>query len=108
MAAPDMRVLGPREAAPFGEDITSTEQLKKVFTARMVPTIGHECCTAAMMPRDMGGVVDPQMKVYGVKGLRVVDTSFWPMLLTAPPMGTTYAASEKVGTPFLVFFGYGN
>ncbi|RYP43698.1 hypothetical protein DL768_009766 [Monosporascus sp. mg162] len=96
MAAPDMQVLGPREGAPFGEDVTSTEQLKKIFAARMAPTTAHECCTAAMMPRDMGGVVDPQMKVYGVRGLRVVDTSFWPMALTAAPTGTTYAAGEKI------------
>lgn len=103
MATPDMQVLGPREAAPFGENITSTEQLKGIFAARMGVTGGHECCTAAMMPRDMGGVVDSRMKVYGVRGLRVVDTSFWPMLLTAPPLATTYAVGEKVGTRFLVF-----
>ncbi|KAI8649699.1 GMC-OxRdtase-N domain-containing protein [Fusarium keratoplasticum] len=102
MATPDMQVLGPREAAPFGENVTSTEQLKDIFAARMGVTGGHECCTAAMMPRDMGGVVDPRMKVYGVRGLRVVDTSFWPMLLTAPPLATTYAVGEKVGTRFLV------
>ncbi|WKT54480.1 hypothetical protein QSH57_005064 [Fusarium oxysporum f. sp. vasinfectum] len=96
MAAPDMQVLGPREAAPFGENITSTEQLGELFAAGMGVTGGHECCTAAMMPKHMGGVVDPRMKVYGVRGLRVVDTSFWPMLLTAPPLATTYAVGEKI------------
>ncbi|KAK2669940.1 hypothetical protein RAB80_014077 [Fusarium oxysporum f. sp. vasinfectum] len=96
MATPDMQVIRPREGAPFGENVTSTEQLKEIFTARMGVTGGHECCTAAMMPRDMGGVVDPRMKVYGVRGLRVVDTSFWPMLLTAPPLATTYAVGEKI------------
>ncbi|KAF5012139.1 hypothetical protein FDECE_1788 [Fusarium decemcellulare] len=96
MAAPDMQVLGPREAEPFGENITSTEELSELFAAGMGVTGGHECCTAAMMPKDMGGVIDPEMKVYGVRKLRVVDVSFWPMLLTAPPLATTYAVGEKV------------
>ncbi|QRD91343.1 putative glucose-methanol-choline oxidoreductase [Aspergillus flavus] len=97
MSTPYMQSLGPHEAAPFGDNITSIEQLKVIFAATMGVTGGHECCTAAMMPRNMGGVVDPRMKVYGVEGLRVVDTSFWPMLLTAPPLATTYAVGEKVG-----------
>jgi choline dehydrogenase-like flavoprotein len=49
-----------------------------------------------MMPRELGGVVNPEMEVYGLTGLRVVDTSFWPMVLTAAPTATTYAAAEKV------------
>lgn len=96
MNAPAMKALGPQEVEPFGEHIKSTEDLKKLFAQQMGSTSAHECCTAAMMPQDFGGVVDPKMRVYGVKGLRVVDTSFWPMSLTAAPTGTTYAAAEKV------------
>lgn len=31
-----------------------------------------------MKPREEGGVVDPQLNVYGVKGLKVVDMSIAP------------------------------
>lgn len=31
------------------------------------------------MPRDKGGVVDPHLKVYGTKNVRVCDASIFPM-----------------------------
>lgn len=33
-----------------------------------------------MLPQDQGGVVDDRLRVYGVKGLRVVDSSIFPVV----------------------------
>jgi len=34
----------------------------------------HSSGTCAMKPREKGGVVDPRLNVYGVKGLKVAGT----------------------------------
>ena len=96
MNAPSMKILGPKEDLPFSEEITDDATLKEIFSTIMNPTTAHECCTASMRPKKHGGVVDKDMKVYGVKGLRVIDISYWPMVLTAAPTATMYASAEKV------------
>lgn len=48
-----------------------------------------------MLPKRLGGVVDPSLKVYGTSNLRVVDISILPMLLATHLMGTAYAIAEK-------------
>ncbi len=37
---------------------------------------------ARMAPRAEGGVVDPALRVYGVQGLRVVDASVFPTIVS--------------------------
>ncbi|KAK3386440.1 hypothetical protein B0H63DRAFT_467790 [Podospora didyma] len=96
MMQPMMKVLGPEEASPFGNHITDEAELKRILAGVVEPSSAHQCCTAAMMPKNLGGVVDPDMKVYDVKGVRVIDTSYWPMVLTSAPTATTYASGEKV------------
>lgn len=95
-SAPSMEILGPVELSPFGPDVETDDQIKKAIRQAMNPTNGHECCTAAMMPRELGGVVDDQLRVYGVEGLRVADISFFPMAVGGAPSATMYATSEKV------------
>lgn len=44
-------------------------------------TIYHMSCTAKMGPaNDPMAVVDPQLRVYGIKGLRVIDASIMPTI----------------------------
>ncbi|KAK3986159.1 hypothetical protein QBC44DRAFT_403187 [Cladorrhinum sp. PSN332] len=62
---------------------------------KIVPSVYHPVGTAAKMPREWGGVVDEELRVYGVKGLRVVDASIMPTLVGATTSMTVYAIAEK-------------
>ena len=46
--------------------------------------------------REMGGVVDSKLKVYGVQELRIVDASIFPMVVAGHTSSTVYAVAEKV------------
>lgn len=56
----------------------------------------HSVGTAAMMSKELGGVVDPNLKVYGTKNVRVVDASVMPMQISGHLTATLYALSERV------------
>jgi choline dehydrogenase-like flavoprotein len=44
----------------------------------------------------MGTIVDSECRVLGVKGLRVVDASVFPIPLAAHYQAPTYAVAEQV------------
>jgi choline dehydrogenase-like flavoprotein len=48
-----------------------------------------------MLPREKGGVVDSKLKVYGVNGLRIVDSSVMPIAARGNPQTTVYAVAER-------------
>ncbi|KAK0499111.1 alcohol oxidase [Armillaria luteobubalina] len=52
--------------------------------------------TAAMAPRNLGGVVDGSLKVYGTSNLRVCDASAIPIAVGTHLQTTIYAMGEKV------------
>ncbi|KAF5005802.1 hypothetical protein FDECE_7781 [Fusarium decemcellulare] len=54
----------------------------------------HFVGTCSMMPREMGGVVDSQLRVYGTKNLRVCDASIIPLIPRANPQATVYGVAE--------------
>lgn len=55
----------------------------------------HPAGTCAMLPRDKGGVVDEEFRVYGVDGLRVVDASVFPLMPRGNLQTLVYAIAER-------------
>ncbi|KAK8057131.1 GMC oxidoreductase [Apiospora saccharicola] len=55
----------------------------------------HGLGTAAMMSRDLGGVVDPELRVYGTQNVRVVDASVIPLQISGHLTATLYAVAER-------------
>lgn len=54
----------------------------------------HYTSSCAMMPKELGGVVDDRLRVYGTKNLRVCDASIIPMLPRSNPQATLYGVAE--------------
>ncbi|KLT39838.1 FAD/NAD(P)-binding domain-containing protein [Cutaneotrichosporon oleaginosum] len=87
---------------PMGDIITSElkpganvtgEALQTTFRAA-AGTEYHPLGTCAMLPKEDGGVVDTNLKVYGTGNVRVVDSSVIPMHISSHTMGTTYGVAE--------------
>ncbi len=55
----------------------------------------HSCGSAAMMPKEKGGVVDPKLVVYGTENLRVVDASIFPLIPRGNILSSVCAVAEK-------------
>jgi choline dehydrogenase len=55
----------------------------------------HPAGSCAMVPRDKGGVVDERFKVYGVRNLRVVDASVFPLMPRGNLQTLVYAIAER-------------
>ncbi|KAI1796448.1 alcohol oxidase [Ganoderma leucocontextum] len=88
--ADDVRQL----VAPSPEQASTDEGLIE-HIKNSCSCVFHPVGTVSMLPREDGGVVDPQLRVYGTANLRVVDASILPMQLSAHTQGTVYALAEK-------------
>ena len=102
-------------ASKLLREIASTPAAKSLYSAELSPgltvqtdsdfrtfvesnyaPVFHPIGTAAMLPRSFGGVVDSNLRVYGVQGVRVVDASVIPIQLSAHLPSTVYGIAEKV------------
>ena len=92
------QALNAVEVAP-GADVTETGALIEYVKDNVIQSLMHPCCTAAMLPREKGGVVNSSLSVYGIAGLRVADCSVIPTLPAAHTTTTAYAIGEKVSKP---------
>lgn len=48
-----------------------------------------------MMPKEIGGVVDTSLQVYGTSNVRVVDASVLPFQVCGHLQSTIYAVAER-------------
>lgn len=58
-------------------------------------SVWHPIGTAAMLPQEMGGVVDAKFKVYSTENVYVVDSSIMPMQQSTHLSSVLYAIAEK-------------
>jgi len=93
---PTMRQHGATEIGPGPTVAANDQALRNYVKEQNYLSFFHPCCTAAMMPKPKGGVIGPDLKVHGAKGLRVVDMSIMPFLPAAHLSATAYAVAEKV------------
>ncbi|KAK2789408.1 hypothetical protein FQN52_006272 [Onygenales sp. PD_12] len=84
-----------REVAP-GPNVTTDEQLSE-YGRRAAHTVYHPAGTTKMgdVQKDPLAVVDPQLKVRGLKKLRIADAGVFPVMPTINPMLTVLAVGER-------------
>ena len=83
-----------REIQP-GTDVTTDAQIDEFIRAR-VESAYHPSCTCRMgAVSDPMAVVDPQARIIGLEGLRVVDSSIMPAITTGNLNAPTIMLAEK-------------
>ncbi len=103
MASGPMQEVGAVEAFP-GASINTDKAIADSIRTFATSTWAHPVGTNAMMKKEYGGVVDSQLRVYGVKGLRVVDASIFPLIPATHTSSTVYAVAEKVNSHLPCYF----
>jgi choline dehydrogenase len=88
---PPLKDLIVKELRP-GPEVQSDDALITDFRNRS-GTVYHPSCTARMGQDAATSVVDPDLRVHGIEGLRVCDASIFPTLIA----GNTNAPSILVG-----------
>ncbi|MDF5969758.1 choline dehydrogenase [Pseudomonas aeruginosa] len=82
-----------RELSP-GVSVQSDAELDE-FIRNHAETAFHPSCSCKMGSDDMA-VVDGQGRVHGMEGLRVVDASIMPLIITGNLNATTIMMAEKI------------
>ena len=75
-----------------GPTVTSEEDLDG-FIRNGAWSVFHQSGTCRMGQDSTNSVVDPQLRVHGINGLRVADASIFPTI----PTGNTNAVAIMVG-----------
>jgi choline dehydrogenase-like flavoprotein len=73
-----------------GGDVLGNDRTLDAWIAAHLTTAVHLCGSAAL-----GRVVDPDLRVFGIDGLRVADTSVLPTVPRRGPAATAVAIGEK-------------
>lgn len=93
MAQPALDPYRGREISP-GAHVQSDEELD-AFVREHAETAFHPCGSCKMGNDEMA-VVDGEGRVHGMKGLRVVDASIMPQIITGNLNATTIMIAEKM------------
>ncbi|GAB7332450.1 hypothetical protein MBLNU13_g04253t2 [Cladosporium sp. NU13] len=93
-ASAPMQGIGAYETYP-GVNVSSDHDIVEAIRKGAVSSWQHPTSTCSMLRRELGGVVDSKLRVYGVKGLRIVDASIFPMAVAGHTSSTVYAVAEK-------------
>lgn len=60
-----------------------------------VSTTFHTASSCSMLPKELNGVVDPQLKVWGTHNIRVADLSVIPLHVGSHTQSVAYALAEQ-------------
>ena len=90
--SPAMAKYQGKETLP-GVNIDSDEELKGFIKGNM--TSVHHPGGTCQMGSDDNCVVDPELKVRGLEGLRVVDASVFPRMVSGNSNAPTVMVAEK-------------
>lgn len=82
------------QSLPPISHVTDVEHAKE-FLRQNALTTYHSVGSAAMLPKEKGGVVDQKLLVHGTRNLRIVDASVIPLIPQANPMSSVYAIAER-------------
>ncbi|KAH7341232.1 GMC oxidoreductase [Rhizoctonia solani] len=74
---------------------TVTDEVIEAWIRREAETIYHPVGTAKIGTSIENSVVDSELRVHGIKGLRVVDASVFPKQVSAHPVAGIVAVAEK-------------
>jgi choline dehydrogenase len=97
MRQPALKGLIGEETSP-GPSLESDEEIIAAFRAR--GQAGYHACGTCRMGRDNSSVVDEALRVRGVEGLRVVDGSVMPTMVSCntngPIIATAWRAADLI------------
>ena len=79
------------QTLPDNASDTQWDSFHRIYSG----SISHPMGTAAMRSRDLLGVVDSQLKVYGTTNVRVVDASILPTQFSGHLTATCYAIAQR-------------
>lgn len=79
---------------PWDMPLHSDEQMRRAVLER-VQTSFHPCGTNRLSKNIGQGVVDSELRVHGVKNLRVIDASVFPIIPDCRIQNTVYMVGEK-------------
>ncbi len=94
VAQPALAKYHPHEYKP-GVQFQTDDELTKL-AGDIATTIFHPVGTAKMGKKnDLMAVVDPRLKVYGIRGLRIADASIMPTITSGNTNSPTLMIAEK-------------
>lgn len=82
-----------------GPSVTSDESIDEFI--RQTAGIGHHTCGTAKMGNDPMAVVDDELRVHGIAGLRVADASIMPTMVSGNTNAPTIMIAEKAADMML-------
>lgn len=87
----------PNEAGKVEKLVYSADDDEAIeqFLRENIQTTWHQLGTAKMAPQDQMGVVDANLNVYGVQGLKLADLSIAPENVAAKTMNTALLIGKK-------------